>query len=242
IANQDAGGLPNEKVNSIIQDKRGEVWIGTDRGIGRYLFPDRIINGTAIERRAQPLINEDTTAFDRVLLRNVRVTSMVVDANNQKWIGSDGDGIYLIEESGRRVERHFTMDNSPLPSNTVKAMALDSQSGALYISTNNSLVRYSTLERDGVGTMKTLRVYPNPYSYSKNEGDRIVIENLSDDATVHIMTVDGRLVRRFQTRGGRTDWDGLDDYGKKVATGVYFVVATGNNSDQTGRGKVVIVR
>jgi len=50
------------------------------------------------------------------------------------------------------------------------------------------------------------------------------------------------LVRRFQTRGGRTDWDGLDDAGKKVATGVYFIVATGNNSDQTGRGKVVIIR
>ncbi len=241
-SNLEFGGLPNEKVNTIIQDRRGEIWVGTDRGIGRFLFPERVINGTTLERRAQPLINEDTTAFDRVLLRDVRVTSMVVDGNNQKWIGSDGDGIYLIEESGRRVIRQFTMSNSPLPSNTIKDLAIDTQSGALYIATTNSLVRYKTLEREGVSSMEELRVFPNPYSYRNNSGDRIVIENLSDNATVHILTVDGRLVKRFQTRGGRVDWDALDESGQKVSTGVYFIVATGNTNDQVGRGKVVIVR
>lgn len=241
-SNLESGGLPNEKINTIVQDRRGEIWIGTDRGIGRFLFPERIINGTAMERRSQPLINEDTTAFDRVLLRDVRVTSMVVDGNNQKWIGSDGDGVYLIEESGRRVIRHFTVSNSPLPSNTIKDMAIDTESGALYIATANSLVRYKTLEREGVSSMDELRVFPNPYSYRTNSGDRIVIEKLSDDATVHILTVDGRLVKRFITRGGRVDWDGLDESGQKVSTGVYFIVATGNTNDQVGRGKVVIVR
>jgi ligand-binding sensor domain-containing protein len=241
-SNLEFGGLPNEKVNAIIQDRRGEIWVGTDRGIGRFLFPERVINGTALERRAQPLINEDTTAFDRVLLRDVRVTSMVVDGNNQKWIGSDGDGIYLIEESGRRVIRQFTMSNSPLPSNTIRDLALNSETGELYIATANSLVRYKTLEREGVSSMDELRVFPNPYSYRNNSGDRIVIENLSDDATVHILTVDGRLVKRFMTRGGRVDWDGLDESGQRVSTGVYFIVATGNNNDQVGRGKVVIVR
>jgi hypothetical protein len=241
-SNLESGGLPNEKINAIIQDRRGEIWVGTDRGIGRFLFPERVINGTAQERRSQPLINEDTTAFDRVLLRDVRVTSMAVDANNQKWIGSNGDGIYLIEESGKRVIRHFTMSNSPLPSNSVKSLALNTETGELYIATATSLVRYKTLEREGVSSMDELRVFPNPYSYKNNSGDRIVIENLSDDATVHILTVDGRLVRRFTTRGGRVDWDGLDESGQKVSTGVYFIVATGNTTDQVGRGKVVIVR
>lgn len=241
-SNQDLGALPNEKINAIIQDRRGEVWVGTDRGIGRFLFPDRVINGTTLERRSQPLINEDTTAFDRVLLRDVRVTSMVVDANNQKWIGSEGDGIYLIEESGRRVIRHFTMNNSPLPSNTIKSLAIDTERGVLYISTSNALVRYSTLEREAVGNMSSLRIFPNPYSYARHDGEWITIEDLADDATVHVLTVDGRLVRRFQSRGGRIAWDALDDAGKKVSTGVYFIVATGNTNDQVARGRVVIVR
>lgn len=241
-SNEDSGNLPNEKVNTIVQDRRGEVWVGTDRGMGRFLFPDRMIGGSALERRAQPLINEDTTAFDRVLLRDVRVTSIVVDANNQKWVGSDGDGVYLIEESGRRVIRHFTTSNSPLTSNTIKSMTIDNVNGDVYMATENSLVRYSALEREGVSKMKELRLYPNPYNYGLHEGVPVVIEDLSDNATIHIMTVDGRLVRRLTTRGGRSEWDGLDDQGQKVSSGVYFVVATGNSNDQVGRGRLVIIR
>lgn len=241
-SNEESGNLPSEKVNTIVQDRRGEIWIGTDRGMGRFLFPDRVIGGSVLERRAQPLINEDTTAFDRVLLRDVRVTSIVVDANNQKWVGSDGDGVYLIEESGRRVIRHFTTENSALTSNTIKSMTINNANGELYMATENSLIRYSTLEREGVRSMKSLRVYPNPYSYRQHEGTPIVIEDLSDNVTIHVMTVDGRLVRRLITRGGRTEWDGLDDQGQKVATGVYFVVATGNSNDQLGRGRIIIVR
>lgn len=239
---EEFGNLPNDRVNAIIQDRRGEVWVGTDRGIGRYIFPDRIIGGSAQERRSQPLINEDTTAFDRVLLRDVRVTAMAVDANNQKWIGSDGDGIYLIEETGRRVIRQFTIENSPLPSNVIKSIAIKSETGEVIISTEGGLGIYSALEREAVQSMESLRVYPNPYSYQRYGGVPIVIENLSDDSTLHILTVDGRLVRRFTTRGGRVEWDGLDFDGNKVSTGVYLIVATGNNNEQRGRGKIVIIR
>lgn len=241
-SNEDQGNLPSDKVNAIVQDRRGEIWVGTDRGLIRYLFPDRIIGGSSLERRGQPLINEDTTAFDRVLLRDVRVTALVVDANNQKWVGSASDGIYLVEESGRRVIRHFTTDNSPLTSNQITSLALNSVTGEVFIGTANGLALYQALERDGVRDMDALRVYPNPYSYRMHGDTPVVIEALGDNSTVSIMTVDGRLVARFQTRGGRVEWNGRDFQGNQVATGVYFVVATGNTNNQRARGKVVIVR
>jgi ligand-binding sensor domain-containing protein len=241
-SSEDAGALPNEKVNVIIQDRRGEVWVGTDRGLGRFLFPDRVITGSSMERRAQPLISADTSAFDRVLLRNVRVTSMAVDGNNQKWIGTDGDGVYLIEESGRGILRHFTTQNSPLTSDIVKSLTINTQTGELYIAADNGFMVYNTLEREALESMRTLRVFPNPYSYQHNFGEPIVLDGLVDNATVSILTVDGRLVRRFVTRGGRAAWDGLDSTGAKVATGVYFIVATENNGNQIGRARLVIAR
>ena len=61
-------------------------------------------------------------------------------------------------------------------------------------------------------------------------------------AVVSFHSLEDRIVKRFMTRGGRVDWDGLDESGQKVSTGVYFIVATGNTNDQVGRGKVVIVR
>ena len=238
----DSGGLPNEKINAIVQDRRGEVWVGTDRGIGRFLFPDRIINGSPLERRAQPLISADTSAFDRVLLRNVRVTALAVDANNQKWVGTDGDGVYLIEESGRAILRQFTTANSPMTSNTVKSLAINTQTGELYIAAENGFMVYTTLEREATASMQQLHVFPNPYSYERNHGEPIVLEGLTDNTTVSILTVDGRLVRRFTTRGGRTTWDGLDASGNRVATGVYFIVANENSGNQVGRARLVMVR
>jgi len=240
--NEDQGNLPSDRVNAIVQDRRGEVWVGTDRGLTRFLFPDRIIGGSVLERRGQPLINEDTTAFDRVLLRDVRVTALAVDANNQKWVGSASDGIYLVEESGRRVIRHFTTENSPLPSNQITSLALNSVTGDVFIGTSSGLARYTALERDGVREMDELRIYPNPYSYREHGSGPIVIEDLGDNSTVSILTVDGRLVARYNTRGGRAEWNARDFQGNMVSTGVYFIVATGNNNSQRARGKVVIVR
>ena len=32
------GNLPDNKVTAFLEDKNGEVWIGTARGIARFLF------------------------------------------------------------------------------------------------------------------------------------------------------------------------------------------------------------
>lgn len=234
------GALPNERVKAVIQDQRGEVWVGTDRGVVRYLFPDRIIGGTVQERRATPLINEDPTVSDRILLRDIQVSAMAVDASNQKWIGTEDDGIWLVSSTGGAVLQHFTMENSPLPSNKIVSIAIDTKSGEVYIATEFGMVGYVAESIEGRDSMSRLVVYPNPFNYSENDGQRIYIEGLKDDSTVHILSVDGRLVRRFETRGGRVSWDGRDEDGRKLPTGVYTVVGT-HESGERGTGKILMV-
>jgi hypothetical protein len=234
------GALPNERVKAVVQDQRGEVWVGTDRGVVRFLFPDRIIGGTAQERRATPLINEDPTVSDRILLRDIKVSAMAVDASNQKWIGTEDDGIWLVSSTGGSVLRHFTAENSPLPSNKIVSIAIDSNTGEVYIATDFGMVGYVAESIQGRETMNALVVYPNPFSYSQNDGQTIYIEGLKDDSTVHILTVDGRLVRRYDTRGGRASWDGRDEQGRKLPTGIYIVVGT-HDSGERGTGKILVV-
>lgn len=234
------GALPNERVKAVVQDQRGEVWVGTDRGVVRFLFPDRIITGTAQERRATPLINEDPTVSDRILLRDIQVSAMAVDPSNQKWIGTEDDGLWLVTANGGAVLKHFTAENSPLPSNKIVSIAIDDQTGEVYVATDIGMVGYVAESVQGESTMNALTVYPNPFRYSENDGQRIYIEGLKDDSTVHILSVDGRLVRRFDTRGGRASWDGRDENGNRLPTGIYTVVGTHESGDR-GTGKILMV-
>ncbi len=239
-----AGNLPHPRVNTVVQDRRGEVWIGTERGIARFAFPQRMIDGGAGDRQASLLINADETADSPYLLRTSNVTSIAVNSANQKWVGTDGEGLWLIEEEGgrHRAVKNLTTGNSPLISNTITSLAYDAETGQIFIATDLGLISYTDVVRGSVAEMDELFIYPNPFSYNNEDTERVVIDRLSDQTTIRILTVDGRLVRRLDTRGGRVEWDVRDFKGDRVATGVYIVVSVDNQNDQRGVGKVVVVR
>lgn len=232
------GYLPDMNVNAMVEDKQGVVWVGTNRGVVRYVFPDQIINGTASDRQAEYLRKAGT---DSLLLRDLNTTAIAVDAADRKWIGSDGDGLWLVNEAGDSVLKHFTTSNSPLISNNITSLAVDDKTGKVYIATDQGLVSYVSVVKGPVAKMNKLFIYPNPYSYSKQSGP-IVISGLSAETTIRIITIDGRLVDKLDVTGGRAEWNGLDYNGNRVATGVYLVVAVDKHSNNRGVGKVVIIR
>ncbi|MEO9884845.1 MAG: two-component regulator propeller domain-containing protein [Balneola sp.] len=235
-----SGNLPDNKVNTLIEDKNGEVWIGTSRGIARFIFPELIVEGSTQERNAQWLINEDTSAVSRFLLRDVNATSMAVNAANEKWIGSSNDGIWVLNAEGSRIIKRFTKDNSPLFSNSIKSIAINDVTGEVFIATDVGLLSYQDVPKKAVVEMKDLKVYPNPFNY---DGDsQLLIEGLSDETSVKVLGVDGTVVNVFETSGGRVSWDGRDFNGGKLGSGIYYVVAIDKNGNSKGVGKVVIVR
>ncbi len=237
-----SGSLPNDRINAIVQDKRGEIWIGTDRGIARFAFPDRIIDGSNQERQAAFLINADPSAGG-FLLRDAYVTSIVVDGANRKWVGTRGSGVWVIEEDGGRyrVVKQFTEANSPLLSDDIQSLAINEDNGMVFIATALGLVSYTSIARSANPEMSSLFIYPNPYSYSRESGN-IIIDQLSAQTRVSIVGADGRLIRRLETRGGRVEWDVRDGNGNKVPTGVYLIIANEIDGDRRGVGRVVIIR
>lgn len=240
-SNQNDGNLPSDVVNAIVEDRRGEIWIGTNRGVARFLFPDRIIGGTLQDRTASFLINADTTAPSPFLLRDIHATTMAVNAANQKWIGSLNDGLWLIDENGRNVLKHFTTENSPLFSNNITSVAIDDETGMVYVATDEGLMSYLDVVKQESRSMNNLFVFPNPYSYNRETGS-VYIEGLSEETMLTILTVDGRMVNRVNTRGGRAEWNVRDYRGERVPTGVYLIVAKDANGSDRGIGKVAIIK
>jgi hypothetical protein len=86
-----------------------------------------------------------------------------------------------------------------------------------------------------------LHVYPNPYVVPNQA--LLTVDGLVAGSTLKILTADGRLIREVQTPGGRIGyWNGQDESGRDVASGIYIVVAFGSNGSQIAHGKVAVVR
>lgn len=76
--------------------------------------------------------------------------------------------------------------------------------------------------------------YPNPFS---PERDRVLtFRNLTRDARVDIFTLDGRRVRSLVVDvSGVSQWDGRDEKGEWVASGLYLFLVRGVNDRRTGQ-------
>jgi ligand-binding sensor domain-containing protein len=235
------GNLPDNKVNAIIEDKSGEVWVGTARGIARFLFPKFIVDSkTASERQAQWLLNQDTSAVSRYLLRDVNVSAMAINGANQKWIGSVNQGLWLLNEDGSTILKRFTQDNSPLLSNNIVSITVNELSGEVFIATDRGLISLIDLAQSPKEDMGALKIYPNPFVYDRHE--RIIIEGLSGSTRIRILSADGLVLQELEAKGGRAEWDGRSFQGELLASGVYFAVAWDVEAGERGVGKVVIIR
>lgn len=93
-------------------------------------------------------------------------------------------------------------------------------------------------------------VYPNPFK--PNDGNArtgtwsqgIIFGNLTSRATIKIYTIAGELVRELEkppATGGEKVWDGNNEKGKKVASGVYLYLITNPQGDKK-LGKLAVIK
>ncbi|MDR2395987.1 MAG: hypothetical protein LBD57_05250 [Endomicrobium sp.] len=92
-----------------------------------------------------------------------------------------------------------------------------------------------------------IKVYPNPWiPESKNSsqgslsGGITFAELPTDGGEIDIYSIFGEIVRKLRWDYGSTvNWDGKNDQGEYVASGVYMWTIKGRNSKNT---KIVVIR
>ncbi len=94
-------------------------------------------------------------------------------------------------------------------------------------------------------SLAQVRVYPNPWNPSDNDpnnGDEtgIQFDNVMDQSDIKIYTISGRLVRHGVSSGATWIWDGNNDAGRPVASGVYLYIIT--NGSELKRGRITVIR
>lgn len=92
---------------------------------------------------------------------------------------------------------------------------------------------------------KSVRIYPNPWKPNSgvtNTGDTsgISFDQLPANTHIRLYTISGQLIREESSPGSIWTWDGTNQSGKDVASGVYLYILTSGSNVK--KGKLTIIR
>lgn len=239
------GGLLTSSVRTLVKDRTGAIWVGTD--LGPTVFDNSAgAFDSAIDAQT-PLLN------GQPLLTNEVVTSIAVDGGNQKWIGTR-TGLYHVAPDGSQLLDSFTADNSPLPSNAIEVVAVEPVSGRVFIQTGSSgarsesrpsdrssgIVSYRGPATEPADVLGNLTIFPNPVrpDFSGTVG----INGLTNDATVKVLDAGGQLVYETRSQGGTATWNLRDYRNRPAQTGIYLIVVVAADGTEGVAGKLAVVR
>ncbi|QNS41459.1 T9SS type A sorting domain-containing protein [Chryseobacterium manosquense] len=229
--------LPTEVVVSSNLDKNDDLWIGTANGLRVISNPSSIISED--NPQTNPIIIEEN-GLGEELFRDSSVLQIEVDAGNQKWISIDGGGVFYLNSTGEQTLKHFTKENSPLPSNSVTDIKVDNTSGKVYFVTVDGVMVYQGDVLDVSENFGDVLVYPNPVVYSKYKGN-VNIRGLAEKTNIRITDAAGNLVHQAVSRGGYYEWNLNNQRGVRVASGIYFVLMTNSDGTDTATAKIAVV-
>jgi hypothetical protein len=251
------------RVQSLALDDRNQLWVGTTLGL-RVLFNTSGFFEAANPTLSQIIILED--GIPKELLEDQSITDIKVDGSNNKWVGTADSGVFYFSPDGQTTIYHFTVDNSPLPSNTVNDISIDSDNGIVYIATIKGLLAFNSGGSKPEETLDNAYVYPNPvrpeydvlgYSDLNDINKGIKISGLTESVNIKITDIEGNLVAEAQSNvnlrsssanynfaidGGTAVWNGKNLGNSVVRSGVYLILISDLDSFETKVLKVLIVR
>lgn len=221
FVNEDNTKVSVNYVRCVAEDKQGNMWIGTDAG-PLMLEPDEFNSENPIFQQIKVPRNDGTNYAD-YLLAGIDITCMAIDGGNRKWFGTANNGIYLIDSDNMTEIQHFTASNSNLLSDNIESIAINEETGEVFIGTNKGLCSYMSDAIEPVEEMNKDVTYAYPNPVRPDYTGPITIVGLTMDADIKITTSNGVLVAQGRSNGGTFVWDGTDTNGKRVASGVYMV-------------------
>jgi hypothetical protein len=167
-------GLISGDILSIECDKNGYVWIGTLQGLNIYTGSTNLFMNPKLDRF---IVEQDgSTGY---LMGEETIKDILVDGGNRKWFATT-NGLFLVDEYGQKVLKHFTFENSPLLSNYLICLGQIDETGEIFIGTYKGIVSYINDANVASESFGEILVYPNPVPPKYNV--QITIEGLANNA------------------------------------------------------------
>jgi signal transduction histidine kinase/ligand-binding sensor domain-containing protein/AraC-like DNA-binding protein len=152
-------GLPTNSINCVSQDRKGFIWIGTDRGLARY-------DGYnfKIYRHKR---NDNFTLSDDM------VTSILEDSVGNFWIGTRQGGLNKFDRFLNKFTcyKHAANDKNSIADNNITSL-IESK-GIVWAGTHSGLSSLNTGDNKFTNYLISDSIYSGrPILYSSNSGVR----------------------------------------------------------------------
>src|SRR5690606_16851495 len=133
----DPQSLSGPKINTIIRDKSGTIWVGTqESGLNRV---------TGFAKDGRPLFRHYNAALGKKgQLQNERISCMLSDGKGRLWIGTyNGLHLYNPGQDNFRVYQQSSEQSTGLTNNTILSITEDNK-GNVWIGTQHGLNKVTT--------------------------------------------------------------------------------------------------
>jgi len=230
---KDGSELHSAYPTCVAVDNDDNIWLGTDRGLLMIENGDTDTDGIVFNQ-----LRIDGNYF----LSGLAINSIAVDEQNRKWFATDGYGVFLLSSDNDSQLLNLTRDETPLLSDIVSSVSLDTLNKRAYFSTDLGLCSYQEqAEEPAIETLEKDAVYAYPNPVRPDHEGFVVITGLPDGTDVRIVSAAGMLVAKGKSTGGRFEWDVTAGDGKRVHSGIYHVLLAKHGGSKGAVCRIAVV-
>ena len=169
-----------------------------------------------------------------------------IDKQGNVWTSSTTQGIHVLLENTTYwpTINGLRQNNSPLLSDEVYDIDFDEERKLAYIATSKGISVLKIPFGESYDSYDKIKIFPSPFKLNKHEF--LIVDGLPFNSSMKILTLDGMVIRDVKSSGLPVDgdqlkWDGKNDSGEYVASGVYLLSIIGSSGENTFE-KITVIR
>ncbi|HAA21725.1 MAG TPA: hypothetical protein DCP28_24250 [Cytophagales bacterium] len=221
--------LPGNTIHSLAEDQDAFLWVCGNDGVAVFTNPSSAFEpGFTAER---PRIE-----FQEAFL-GTQVYDIAFDGGNRAWLATE-QGAWRLDGLGGDNALQFTSENSPFPSDVVVRVGHVPTTGEVFFNTTNGTVSYQGDAPLGEARHTTIKLFPNPVEPSFT--GRVAIQGLPRQAYLRVTDLAGNRVQDLRAEGNTATWDLTDLSGNRVPAGVYLLVSSSVDGEESVVSRVVV--
>ena len=231
-------------VNAISDASTNSVWsLGVNSNDVLYVLTPKGLNGLTLQySNSNPVAFYGFTYFPNISFS--LGSKLRIDPRDNIWVASPTQGVYVLTSSASYWPdiNGLTSENSYLLSNNINSVAFD-ETGLAYIATDKGISVLKIPFAKENTSYSNVDIFPSPFRVPTVTP--LTIDGLMDGSSCMIMTLTGKVLKTIESRadveGYQAFWDGRDEAGDWVSTGVYLV-AVYDKKGASSFSKIAVIR